>query len=88
VVEGARLESVSLSYRLSHDCPGDAPKPRLHNRHEPTRAIRGLLTLLDVLRKPKMVESRNSLGKTARAAPQVSLSRPVAYLCSRLAINV
>jgi hypothetical protein len=27
-------------------------------------------------------------AKTAEAAPQISLSRPVAYLCSRLAISV
>jgi hypothetical protein len=42
----------------------------------------------DVLRRLKMSKAGISSCKTGTVAPQISLSRPVAYLCSRLAINV
>ena len=52
------------------------------------------LWLLPSTLRPRATTVRTSptadfgLVKAAKAAPQISLSRPVAYLCSRLAISV
>ena len=59
--------------------------PRLNERTTDTRSYtRSSFGLF----RQRLMGCGSKFSQTAKAAPQISLSRPVAYLCSRLAINV